>query len=154
MIITPEETRQIITPFEETQEQATPSMSLLKQGVLVISNNELDEQVKREKLETLKIQNVSQIRQTASLLNQKKESDKFVALLQQTDDSEIIKQLRTELRDMKERLGAIEKEQRLIREDILSGQAKERMQRRILENQPERIKEKKEKIDHQIKVEI
>jgi hypothetical protein len=69
-------------------------------------------------------------------------------------DAEINQQLREEIRTIKERLLAIEREQRRIREDILSGNAKERMQKRILENPPEKIEEKREKIDKEIKIEI
>lgn len=90
MIITPEDTRQLISPFEEPEEQAPPSMSLLNQGAIVISNNELDEFVQKEKLETLKKQNVSQIRQTASIINQQKEAERFNRILQTTDNQEII----------------------------------------------------------------
>ena len=50
-----------------------------------------------------------------------------------------------EIEDLKERLIALEKEQRQIREDILSGTPKERMQRRLLENPEDRFR--KIKID-------
>ena len=52
------------------------------------------------------------------------------------------------------RVRAVEKEQRNIREDILSGNPEERMQRRILEKPPEKMKEIKEKLNEEIKIEI
>jgi len=67
---------------------------------------------------------------------------------------EIIGQLKEELRTIKERLVAIEKEQRWIREDILSGQPAERMKKRLLENRSGEIVDKKEKIEKEIKIEI
>lgn len=63
-------------------------------------------------------------------------------------------ELREKIRDIEERLTAIEKEQRIIREDILSGRAKERMQQRILENTQKKVEEIKKKLDSQIKIEI
>ena len=69
-------------------------------------------------------------------------------------DEDVVKQLADEIRTIKERLQAIEKEQRLIREDILSGDPKERMQKRIL-NKPSKGREEiKQKIDKEIKIEI
>ena len=69
-------------------------------------------------------------------------------------DEETINKLFKEIKEIKERLNAIEKEQRLIREDILSGDPKSRMKKRILENRPEKITDKKERIDDQIRIEI
>ena len=69
-------------------------------------------------------------------------------------DAKLISQLEEEIRIIKERLMAMEKEQRQIREDILLGSPKERMQKRMLEKPAEKIIEKKEKIDKQIKIEI
>lgn len=69
-------------------------------------------------------------------------------------DSELIAQLRNDIREIKERLRAIEKEQRMIREDILSGKAIERMKKRILENYPQEIEELRKKLDEQSKIEI
>ena len=69
-------------------------------------------------------------------------------------DEETLNKLTEEIREIKERLVAIEKEQRWIREDILSGNARERMHSRILNNKPKNINEKKEKIDDEIKIEI
>ena len=68
-------------------------------------------------------------------------------------DEEIVNQLKREIRSINERLIAVEKEQRRIREDILSGVAKERMQRRLLENPEEKMKQKKRKFDD-VKIEI
>ena len=67
---------------------------------------------------------------------------------------ETLAELKEEVRGIKERLTAVEKEQRRIREDILSGAPQERMQKRILEKPPEDIEAKKEKIAKQIKIEI
>ena len=58
-------------------------------------------------------------------------------------DEEIINQIKREIQSINERLIAIEKEQRRIREDILSGIPKERMQRRLLENPEDKIKKRK-----------
>ena len=69
-------------------------------------------------------------------------------------DEDLIKQIVGEIKELKERLYALEKEQRKIREDILSGSPKENMQRRIL-NQPKvNIEERREKINRKIKIEI
>ena len=69
-------------------------------------------------------------------------------------DEETINKLLNEIKEIKERLNAIEKEQRWIREDIISGNPKERMQKRLLESQPEKLYHKKEKINQKIKIEI
>ena len=69
-------------------------------------------------------------------------------------DEEVINQIIKKIKILEERLIAIEKEQRLIREDILSGFPRERMQRRLLENQPEKLIDKKKKIDENIKIKI
>jgi len=69
-------------------------------------------------------------------------------------DEELIKKLKADIKELKERLIAIEIEQRRIREDILSGSAKERMQKRILDYPKANIEDKKEKIHNQIKIEI
>jgi len=58
-------------------------------------------------------------------------------------DEEHITVLVKEIKDLKERLVALEKEQRQIREDILSGAPKERMQRRLLENPEDRFRKVK-----------
>jgi len=63
-------------------------------------------------------------------------------------------ELKEKIKEIEERLTAIEKEQRTIREDILSGRAKERMQQRILENTQKKVEELKKKIDSEIKIEI
>ena len=69
-------------------------------------------------------------------------------------DNELIEELREKISNMEERLKAIEKEQRMIREDILSGRAKERMRQRMLENAQKRSEELKKKIDKDIKIGI
>jgi len=66
----------------------------------------------------------------------------------------ILEKIKYELIEIKERLRAVEKEQRLIREDILSGEAKVRMQKRMLENKPSDRKELKKKMDEDIKIKI
>lgn len=70
------------------------------------------------------------------------------------DDAQITLELKDKIRNLEERIKALEKEQRLIREDILSGSMKERMRKRILEKPSGKIEEIKEKIDDQIKIEI
>lgn len=69
-------------------------------------------------------------------------------------DADLITELRKEIRDIQERLRAIESEQRKIKEDILSGEAKERMQKRILHKNDENIGDLRKKIDEKIKLEI
>ncbi len=70
-------------------------------------------------------------------------------------DEDVLKQLKEELSNIKERLHAIEKEQRYLQQDILSGNPKESMQRRLLNGTPEKTyHQKKEKIDNEIKIEI
>ena len=70
------------------------------------------------------------------------------------DDTQIILELENRVRNLEERLKALEKEQRLIREDILSGSMKERMRKRMLEKPSGKREEIKEKLDKQIKIEI
>ena len=70
------------------------------------------------------------------------------------EDKNLIIQLRKEIKDLEWRLSAVEKEQRMIREDILSGEPVERMKKRLLNNPPENIDEVKKKIDSQIKFDI
>ena len=70
------------------------------------------------------------------------------------EDEKFTIQLRKEIRELEWRLRAVEKEQRIIREDILSGEAMERMKKRLLNNPPENIIELKKRIDNQIKIEI
>ena len=69
-------------------------------------------------------------------------------------DEDLLNKIVRKINEIDERLIAVEKEQRLIREDIFSGNPKERMQRRLLENQPEKLHEKKKKLDENIKIEI
>ena len=69
-------------------------------------------------------------------------------------DNELIEDLKEKISNMEERLKAIEKEQRMIREDILSGRAKERTQHRLLENDQKRNEELKKKLDKDIKIGI
>jgi len=69
-------------------------------------------------------------------------------------DEELIKQIVDAIKNLQERLYAIEKEQRKIREDILSGNPRERMQKRLLEQPKNKRYEKIEKLDEEIKIEI
>jgi len=69
-------------------------------------------------------------------------------------DEELIIQLKDEIKAIEERLRAVEIEQRRIREDILSGSAKERMKKRMLSHPRDNRSEKKEKIAKQIRIEI
>ena len=69
-------------------------------------------------------------------------------------DEELINKLKEEILVVEERLRAVEIEQRRIREDILSGNARERMQKRMLNSPGASRAEKKEKIAKQIKIEI
>ena len=70
------------------------------------------------------------------------------------DDAQTILELQEKIIRLEERLRAVEREQRNIREDILSGRMKERMQKRLLEKPPEDKKKLREKIDNQIKIKI
>ena len=70
------------------------------------------------------------------------------------DDAQTLLDLQKKVKSLEERLSAVEKEQRLIKEDILSGQTRERMQKRLLEKPSEKRDNLKEKIDKQIKIEI
>ena len=62
--------------------------------------------------------------------------------------------LKNELKQIKERLRAIEKEQRLIREDILSGEPARRIKKRMLEKPGNNVNDKKKKLDEDIRIEI
>jgi len=70
------------------------------------------------------------------------------------DSKELMSILEGKLKEYDERIKALEKEQRLIREDILSENTKERMQKRILEKPPENKEKIKERLDKEIKIEI
>jgi len=69
-------------------------------------------------------------------------------------NKEIITQLEEKLTNIDDRLKALEKEQRLMREDILSGIPVERMRQRLLENTQKRKEELQKKIDNEISFEI
>ena len=69
-------------------------------------------------------------------------------------DAQTILKLQNRITNLEERLRAVEKEQRNIREDILSGKAEARMQKRLLEKPPKTIKELKEKLDKEINIKI
>jgi predicted nucleic acid-binding Zn-ribbon protein len=69
-------------------------------------------------------------------------------------DARKIKDLKNKIKILEERLVAVEKEQRNIREDILSGNPKERIKKRILEKPQKNIKDLKEELDKEIKIEI
>lgn len=73
------------------------------------------------------------------------------------DDSELLTDLKAfkdNLIEIKERLRAVEIEQRRIREDLLSGEPKARMKKRILQNKPDNIKDLRKKIDEKINIKI
>lgn len=70
------------------------------------------------------------------------------------DDSTLSKQILEEIKVIKEKINALEREQRMIREDILSGNAKESMKKRMLQNPAEKMVLKKERIDKEIKIKI
>ncbi len=67
---------------------------------------------------------------------------------------EVITQLEEKIKNIDERLKAIEKEQRLILEDILSGVPNEHMRLRLLQNTQKRKEELKKKIENEINFEI
>jgi hypothetical protein len=69
-------------------------------------------------------------------------------------NKDVIVQLEEKLTNIDDRLKALEKEQRLIREDILSGIPVERMRQRLLENTQKRKEELQKKIDNEISFEI
>ena len=69
-------------------------------------------------------------------------------------DEEQYTELKEQIRSITERLTAIEREQRLIRQDILSDNPKANMKKRLLENPPENYNDKKERLDKEIKIEI
>ncbi|RLF63679.1 MAG: hypothetical protein DRN33_03655 [Thermoplasmata archaeon] len=64
-----------------------------------------------------------------------------------------LEKLKEELLNIRERLVAIEKEQRMIIEDILSGNPRERMKKRLLEK-PSNKKEEIEKKLENLRIEI
>jgi len=67
---------------------------------------------------------------------------------------EVVAALEEKLTNIEDRLRALEKEQRMIREDILSGMPVERMRQRLLENTQKRKEELQKKIDNEISFEI
>lgn len=69
-------------------------------------------------------------------------------------DNDTLDELKKEIKQIKERLRAIEKEQRLIREDILSGEPASRIKKRMLEKPGDNVKDKKKKLDEDIRIEI
>ena len=69
-------------------------------------------------------------------------------------DARVVKDLKNKIRILEERLMAVEKEQRNLREDILSGNPEERIKRRLLEKPQKNIKDLKEELDREIKIEI
>ena len=70
------------------------------------------------------------------------------------DDAQTVSDLENKVRNLEERLIALEREQRLIREYILSGSCRERMHKRLLEKPSNKSKEIKEKLDKDFKIEI
>ena len=68
-------------------------------------------------------------------------------------DEKQLSQLKNEISQLKERVYALEKEQRILKEDILSGNPKSRIQKRMLEK-PSNKEERKKEISNNIKIEI
>ena len=68
-------------------------------------------------------------------------------------DEELLLQLKEEVKYLKERIYALERGQRILKEDILSGNPRSRMQKRLLEK-PSNKEERKKKINDEIKIEI
>ena len=66
----------------------------------------------------------------------------------------VIKQLAEKINNIDDRIKALEKELRLVREDILSGRPNERMRHRLLENPQKRKEELKKKLENEINFEI
>jgi len=64
-----------------------------------------------------------------------------------------LEKIKEELLNIRERLVAIEKEQRMIIEDILSGNPRERMKKRLLEK-PSNKREEIEKKLNDLRIEI
>jgi hypothetical protein len=66
----------------------------------------------------------------------------------------VITQLVEKINNIDDRIKALEKELRLIREDILSGEPTERMRQRLLENPKKKKEELKKKMESEISFEI
>lgn len=69
-------------------------------------------------------------------------------------DEKSITQLQKDIEGLGWRLKAVEKEQRLLIEDILSGEPIERIKKRLLDNSSEDFEESMKKLDKQIKIKI
>jgi len=69
-------------------------------------------------------------------------------------NKEVITQLEEKIKNIDDRLKAIEKEQRLILEDILSGVPNERMRQRLLQNPQKKKEELRKKMENEINFEI
>ena len=69
-------------------------------------------------------------------------------------DKDVLEELRNEIRQINERLAAMEKEQRQIIQDILSGEPQERVRKRLLLNPEDNLNHKKEKIEKEIDIKI
>ena len=90
MIIQPETSRKIISPMEEVEESALPSESFVAQAKIVIESSGAEKDVMDYELETLKIQNINQIRNNAQLINSQKATENFTALLQQNTSPDFV----------------------------------------------------------------
>lgn len=88
MIITREEQPVIISPLEDLDTGSKPSMSLLKQGELVLRSNVTDEEILNLQLQNIKTSTTQEIRSTAAMLNQQKSIERFTSMLQETDNVE------------------------------------------------------------------
>ena len=91
-MIIPDNTKvkQIIPETQDIVLATKPSLSLLNQGGLVISNSQMLEENKAMELATLEQKTAKQIRQTASIVNQQKETDRFTSMLSQEQDTEML----------------------------------------------------------------
>ena len=69
-------------------------------------------------------------------------------------DAEQINTIIKEIKVIQERLNAIEREQKLIMKDIISGSPEESMKKRLLQKKKFNPEEYKKKIDDEIKIEI
>lgn len=132
MIITPENTRQLITPFEDEVEQVKPSMSMLQQGKLVIEGNVTDEEVRRQQLATLEKQSSQQVRETASIINQQKSIEQMNKLLAtETDTTVVSNALKAVAQKQQDNRTALEEE---VVGSLQAQASSDPVQRYIMEN--------------------
>ena len=70
------------------------------------------------------------------------------------EDEKVINRLQKEIEELEWRLKAVEKEQRLIVEDILSGEPIARIKKRLLDKTSDEFDESMKKLEKQIKIKI